>query len=99
MNAPSRHTRFAKIVVKFERRPDGGLRAFSDDVPGFVLSNPNPEIVLAEIIPTLEFMLSGMWGVSVSASRLDELHNPCHVDAEFAQPSAACHKEYVAFHG
>lgn len=73
MRKPGQNTKFAKIVVKFERRDDGGLRAFSDDVPGFVLSNPDPHIVLDDIVPTLECMLSAMWGLKVVASRLEHI--------------------------
>lgn len=45
---------YLKVVVIFERRPDGGLRAYSDDVPGLVLSGSNPEAVFADVIPALE---------------------------------------------
>lgn len=46
--------RFIKVVVTFERRPDGGLRAYSDDVPGLMLAGPNPEAVFNDVIPALE---------------------------------------------
>lgn len=67
---PASTTRFAKIVVTFERRDDGGLRAYSKDVPGFVLSNSDPFAVLSDIAPALEEILSSMWGVKVKAGPL-----------------------------
>jgi hypothetical protein len=62
--------RFAKVVVAFERRDDGGLRAYSDDVPGFVLSHKDPSAVIRDIAPVLERILSAIWGVKVTASPL-----------------------------
>lgn len=46
------------IAVSLERRPDGGLRAWSDDVPGFVLSHKDASAVLRDIKPALEAILS-----------------------------------------
>lgn len=43
-----------KIVVTLEGREDGGLRADSDDVPGFVLSHSDPDAVLRNVKPALE---------------------------------------------
>jgi hypothetical protein len=39
-------SRIFKLTVCFERRPDGGLRAYSDDVPGLVLSSLDVDGVL-----------------------------------------------------
>jgi hypothetical protein len=64
----------AKIVVVFERRPDGGLRAYSDDVPGFVLSHRNPKAVLADVKPALEGILSQVLGGPVVVEELTRLH-------------------------
>ena len=47
-----------KIVVTFEGREDGGLKAYSDDVPGFVLSHFVPDAVLKDVKPALEEILS-----------------------------------------
>lgn len=49
-----RADRYLKVAVTFERRPDGGLRAFSADVPGFHLSGPDPEAVFNDVVPALE---------------------------------------------
>jgi hypothetical protein len=47
-----------KVVVRLESRADGGLRAWSDDVPGLVLSGHDAEKVYADIGPALETILS-----------------------------------------
>ena len=47
-----------QIVVTFEGREDGGLKAYSDDVPGFVLSHFVPDAVLKDVKPALEGILS-----------------------------------------
>ena len=59
-----------KIVVSLEPREDGGLRAYSDDVPGFVLSHSDADGVLADVKPTLEIILSALFNVPVSVSEL-----------------------------
>ena len=53
-----RETKFVQIAVFFEKREDGGLRVYSDDVPGFVLSNIDCNAVFADIVPALETILS-----------------------------------------
>lgn len=50
-----------KIAVDFESREDGGLRAYSCDVPGFVLSHRDCDAVLADVVPVLETILSDMF--------------------------------------
>jgi hypothetical protein len=47
-----------KVVVTLEDREDGGVRAYSEDIPGFVLSNSDPVAVLKDIEPALEEILS-----------------------------------------
>jgi hypothetical protein len=47
-----------KITVTIERRADGGLYVYSDDVPGFVLSHLDAHAVLADIEPALSVFLS-----------------------------------------
>jgi hypothetical protein len=54
-----------KIVVCFERRPDGGLRAWSDDVPGLVLSHRDHDGVLADVITGIREILSDRLGVAI----------------------------------
>ena len=61
-----------KVVVTFERREDGGLRVYSDDVPGFVLSHSDPMAVLGDVKPALERILSHMHGVPMEVRQLAE---------------------------
>jgi hypothetical protein len=61
-----------RVVVIFERREDGGLTAYSDDVPGFVLSHSDPKAVLADVIPALEGILSHVHGTNVVVKQLAE---------------------------
>lgn len=54
-----------KVSVNFECREDGGLRAYSKDVPGFVLSNRDCDVVLEGIVPVLQVILSEMFNGNV----------------------------------
>jgi hypothetical protein len=64
---------YFKVIVSLERRSDGGLRAFSDDVPGFVLSHSDPRLVVADIKPALERILSEMFEGKVLVEELPRL--------------------------
>ena len=66
---------YFKVVVTFERRADGGLRAYSDDVPGFVLSHSDQSAVLADVQPALETILSDMFHAKVTVSELAPLRD------------------------
>jgi hypothetical protein len=48
------------ISVVFETRPDGGLRVYSNDVPGFMLSHHDAEAVYKDVKPALETIISSM---------------------------------------
>lgn len=65
---------FGRISVVFEDRSDGGLRVYSDDVPGFVLSHPNADAVMADVEPALKVILSEMLGTPVTV-RFVESHS------------------------
>ena len=52
------YIRRMKVVVTLEDREDGGVRAYSEDIPGFLLSNSDPVAVLKDIEPALEEILS-----------------------------------------
>ena len=88
---------FTKIVVSFERRDDGGLRAYSNDVPGFVLSHSDPLAVIKDVAPVLERILSAMWGVAVKAAPLPHVGEPSE-NEEIPESVVryAGHREYVA---
>ncbi|HEX8443025.1 MAG TPA: hypothetical protein VF631_05195 [Allosphingosinicella sp.] len=86
-----------KITVRFQEREDGGLRAWSDDVPGFVLSHPDAEAVLEDVEPALETMLSAMYGVRVMVAPLLERNayeqQPCLPIVPNVPPA---HREYAS---
>jgi hypothetical protein len=63
----------AKIVVIYERRHDGGLRVYSDDVPGFLLSHKDRDAVLKDVIPALEGILSDLCGTPIVVHPLRRL--------------------------
>jgi hypothetical protein len=64
---------YFKIVVAFEKRADGGLRAYSDDVPGFVLSHDDASALLKDVKPALEGILSDMFGTKIVVEQLARL--------------------------
>jgi hypothetical protein len=69
-----------RVTVRVERRRDGGLRAWSDDVPGLVLSHRDPQKVLADIAPVLIAILSEQYGCRVEVAQTGAL--PAAVRAE-----------------
>lgn len=72
-----------RVCVIMETRPDGGLRVYSDDVPGFVLSHPNCDAVMADVIPALETIIAAMIGSRVTVSLSDgALALPSHSRAK-----------------
>lgn len=80
-------TRYGRVLVVFERRPDGGLRVSSPDVPGFRLSHNNPALVTADIIPALETIIGEMIGrqvrVRMSGGRIplpEETSSPTSIE-------------------
>jgi hypothetical protein len=86
-----------KIVVHFSRREDGGLRAWSDDVPGFVLSHRDAQAVMDDVEPALETILSSMHNRPVIVAPLVP---PSDYDVEppfnFAAPSPPPAREYAS---
>src|SRR5271165_4072142 len=55
-----------RVTVTIERREDGGLYVYSDDLPGFVLSHLDAHAILADIEPALSVFLSHRFGVEVT---------------------------------
>ncbi len=89
-------SRCYKVVVCFESRPDGGLRAWSDQVPGLVLSNRDPDKVLAGVVPALEFILSEHLGHQINAQPLDQLRLELE-DAGLIEPTSRLHPEKLEY--
>lgn len=50
-----------KLTVRFAWRDDGGLRAWCDDLPGFVLSHSDAQAVIDDVEPALETMLAARY--------------------------------------
>jgi hypothetical protein len=69
----------AKVTLHFDRRPDGGLRVYSDDVPGLVLSHRDASKVFQDLGPALEALLSGL----TDQNRHDEVSTGPAVGNEF----------------
>lgn len=51
------------VTLTFARRPDGGLRIYSDTLPGLVLSGANVPAVLSDLGPAIRGLLQaeGRW--------------------------------------
>lgn len=80
------------LEVIFEQREDGGLRAYCDKVPNFVLSHRDPEAVLADVEPALATILSAMYGVPVRVEKAEEVG----IDHIEPMPAYLCgHAQYV----
>lgn len=68
------------VSVIFERRGDGGLRAYSNDVPELVLSHSNVDALLSDVKPALEVILSAKHGCPVTALLDGNLRNSLELD-------------------
>lgn len=62
-----------KLTVCFESRPDGGLRAWSDDVPGLVLSHSDVDGVLEDVTEVLKVILSERFNADFDVKPLSNL--------------------------
>jgi hypothetical protein len=61
----------AKVLVKFIKREDGGLKAICDAVPGFYLSGANPQDVLGDVAPTIEYLFKQNLKINVEVYPLE----------------------------
>ncbi|KMO33874.1 hypothetical protein VP06_15580 [Methylobacterium aquaticum] len=96
--ASERHPRSYKIVVFFERREDGGLRAWSEQVPGFLLSHRSADAVLSDVQPALEGILSAQLGYEIKTTPLHDIKDAL-TDCGVLEPSPEHipdHVEYAA---
>ena len=62
-----------KVQVRIERREDGGLRVWSDDLPELVLSHADADKVIADIPRAMEAILSERLGAAVHVEELTAL--------------------------
>jgi hypothetical protein len=88
--------KYRKLTLVFERRFDGGLRVYSDDVPGFVLSHANAAAAIADVQPALECILSEMFHTPVSVSPLGTLNEELEEAGVIDPPPKMARREYVA---
>jgi hypothetical protein len=78
------------LYVKFENREDGGLRAYCDELPGFILSHANPEAVMNDVVPSLECILGVMYGRPMKVERAHELGQEQELDDLRIPPAHMC---------
>lgn len=87
-----------KVTVCFEQRHDGGLRAWSDDVPGLVLSNHDVDGVLADVPTALGVILSHRLDYEVVVEPLSDIRELLETNGVVAPKGVISGaKEYVAY--
>lgn len=87
-----------KIKVLLESRPDGGIRAYSEDLDGFVLSHKNGAAVLKDIPIALQGILSETLDKPVSVELLVDLDTLSETEKSILDDlvKGPQEKEYVA---
>lgn len=88
-----------KIVVQFERREDGGVRAWCDEIPGFALSHIDIEAVLLDVQPALEGILTYQLGEKYITTPLCDIRAALERNGVIDPPVTGIvpeHVEYVA---
>lgn len=66
-------SRTFKVTVCFEPRDDGGLRVYSDDVPGLVLSSTDVDGVIEDVPTALSVILSDRFGAEIAVEPLGNI--------------------------
>jgi hypothetical protein len=86
-----------KLTVCFESRPDGGVRAYSDDVPGLVLSSANIDGVLEDVTAALKVILTARLGTQIDVAPLGDIREALESNGIVAPKTfVPGPKEYVA---
>jgi hypothetical protein len=93
--SPTLHDRSIKITVHFERRDDGGLSVWSDDLPGLHLSHQNPALVLDDVRRALEVLVTDALGERVSVEPLVGIREALLPEAIDIPQESAGTREYV----
>ena len=57
MSRATTEARETICTVTFAKRADGGMRIFSDDLPGLILSHSDPDKVAADVWPTIKVLI------------------------------------------
>lgn len=87
-----------KVTVTFESRPGGGLRVWSDDVPGLVLSHSDVDAVLEDVKSALEVILSERLCASIEVKPLANVREVLEKNGIVSKGSfVPGPKEYVAY--
>lgn len=90
------NARSFKLTVCFETRSDGGLRAWSDDVPGLVLSHSDADSLLADVPEALRVILSYQWDTEADVRPLGDIREALENHGLIPpRGSAAGLREYV----
>ena len=69
-----------RVTVTMERRADGGLYVYSDDLPGFVLSHVDAHAVVADIEPALTEFMSAKFGEGMLVKPIQDLREALIAD-------------------
>ena len=86
-----------KITVCFEARPDGGLRAYSDDVPGLVLSSMDIDGIIEDVPIALSTILSDRLHADVNVEPLPNIREALENNGIVSpHPFMPGPREYVA---
>lgn len=72
---PSSRIAYAVVTVTLEDRPDGGLRVFSCDLPGLILSGPDKNVVVKQTITAIKALFERMGHKAIHV-------HPAHSPAE-----------------
>lgn len=83
-----------KIEVHFERREDGGLRAYSHQLPGFAISHRDPDVVMEDVKVVLEVMLGEALDCPVAVLPMIDVADAIEHRAAFS-PVPGDHLSYV----
>ena len=86
-----------KLTVCFERRPDGGLRAWSDQFPELVLSHSDIDGVLDDVPAALSVILSHRFNAKVNVVPLRDVREVLEDNGVIAPKGfVPAQREYVA---
>lgn len=81
------------IHVIFEDRDDGGLSARSPQVPNFLLSHSDPDLVRKDVEPALETILSDWYGLNMRVRHVPELSEA--LDLQIPMPDVIAQQSYL----
>jgi hypothetical protein len=85
-----------KVTVHFERRADGGLYVWSEDLPGLNLSHEDPARVLLDVKLTIEGLVTDMLGQRVRVEPLVGIQEALFPDKDRSQQIPSGIREYVS---